>query len=961
VKRFIWLVVSLFISCAAVFGQPESGILRGKVTDTAGAVVLGASVSITGIDRKEISTNTGDNGEFRANLRPGKYAVRVTSPGFATYENNEVAIVAGRTVSLDITLGITLEETQVIVGDEPSVSTDPQATAGALILKESDIESLPDDRDELEAALQALAGPGAGPNGGEISIDGFSGGRLPPRDTIREIRINQNPFSSEYDRLGLGRIEILTKPGTDKFRGETALEFEDESLNSRNPFAPNRAPFQIRNINGNLGGPLIKQRASFFLDIEYEEVDNNALINARILDPGLTAVPFSLAVLAPSKNFEFSPRVDLKINNNNTLVGRYSFERSKAENAGLGGFDLLSRAYSTQRSEQTVRLTETAVISGTIINEARFQYIRRRNEQEAGDNSPTIRVLDAFTGGGANIGQAFSNEDRLEFQNYTSYLSGNHYLKFGLRLRHNNLRNASPGNFAGTFTFTSLDQYRATILNEAGAVPAQFSIAGGNPQASLGQSDIGVFLQDDWRVNPALTLSLGLRYENQTNIKSDLNFAPRIALAYAPGANGSNRPKTVFRGGLGIFYDRFGEGLTLNAVRFNGINQQQFVVTDAAILDPIIFTQNGVSNVPTVQQLAAFAQPQTTRIVANDLSVPYTIQTALSVERQLPFKTTVSATYVNAQIRRFLRSRNINAPVNGVRPNPAAGNIFQYESTGRFSQNQLIFNFRSNFMEDVSIFANYSFGGAKSDSDGAGTFPANQYDVSGEYGNSLSDVRHRLTVGSSFTVPWGVRLSPFITYRSGVPFNITTGIDNNGDTLFTDRPAFATDPNRQCDFGTPGNPAISACVVRTPFGDFDRQPSAGQTIIPRNYGRGSDFFNVNLRATKTFGFGGKKTDKPAASPGGGGGGGGNRGGVSGPFGGAGQRGGDDDEDSPYNLEFSINIRNIFNRTNKGTPVGNLRSPFFGQPISLAGGSGFGGGGSQAAGNRRVELEVNFSF
>lgn len=962
VKGVGLLGISLFVFCAAAFGQPANGILRGKVADTAGAVVLGASVSVAGPDGKEISAKTGNNGEFRVELLPGKYTVRVTSPGFAIYENPEVAIVAGRTVSLDITLGITLEETEVTVGDEPSVSTDPQANAGALILKESDIEALPDDPDELEAALQALAGPGAGPNGGEIFIDGFSGGRTPPRDTIREIRINQNPFSTEYDRLGFGRIEILTKPGTDKMRGEVEFEFEDESLNSRNPFALNRAPFQVRNISGDLGGPLIKNRASFFFDIEREEEDSNALINARVLGPGLTAVPFSLAVVAPSKNFEFSPRVDLKINDDNTLIARYSLERSRAENAGLGGFDLLSRAFSTKSSEQTFRLTETAVISGTIINEARFQYIRRRNEQEAVDNSPTIRVLDAFTGGGANIGQSFSNEDRLEFQNYTSYLVGNHYLKFGLRLRHNKLHNASPANFAGTFTFTSLDQYRATILNQPGAFPSQFTIAGGNPEASVGQSDIGVFLQDDWRVNPALTLSFGLRYENQTNISSDLNFAPRVAFAYAPGGDGKSRPKTVFRGGFGIFYDRFGESLFLNAVRFDGTNQQQFVVTDPAILDPIIFTQNGASNVPTIQQLTAFAQPRITRVVAPDLRAPMTIQTALSVERQLPFKTTVSATYVNARIQNLLRSRNINAPVNGVRPNPAAGNIFQYESTGRFSQNQIIFNFRSNFMEDVSIFANYSFGGAKSDSDGAGTFPANQYDLSGEYGNSLSDIRHRFTIGGSFTVPWGVRLSPFVTYRSGVPFNITTGLDNNGDTQFTDRPAFATDLGRQCDFGTPGNPAIAPCVVRTSFGDFDRQPVAGQTIIPRNYGRGPDFLNVNLRASKTFGFGGKKNER-SASQGGGGGGGGNRGGISGPFGGGGQRGGggDDDEDSPYNLEFSINIRNIFNRRNGGTPVGNLRSPFFGQPVSLAGGFGFGGGGGQSGGNRRIELEVQFSF
>jgi hypothetical protein len=944
---FSLLLVITLSAIAADAQQPNGTTIRGIVVDASGALVAGASVTVTGAGGAARTAQTNREGSFTINnLVAGKYTVRVQATGFALYENTEVVAVAGRTVPLDITLAITSLSEQVTVGEEQPINTDPNANASALVLGEKDIEALPDNAEELDAALRALAGPGAGPSGGEIFIDGFSGGRLPPRDTIREIRINQNPFSSEYDRLGLGRIEIFTKPGSDKFRGEFELEFEDESFNSRNPFAPNRAPFQVRNFNGNFGGPIIKNRASFFVDAEHEAADNNSLINALILDPNLNVSPFQRAVITPSKNIEFSPRIDLKINDNNTLVGRYFYERSNSLNAGLGGFDLLSRSFASRDTEQTVRLTETSIISGSIINESRFQYIRRRSSQMGDDNSPTIRVLDAFTSGGANVGLAFSNEDRFELQNYTSFIRGRHSIKTGVRLRHFRLTDSSPNNFAGTFTFTSLDQYRNTILNTQGATPTQFSIAGGNPQAAVKQTDLGLFAQDDWRVSPKLTLSFGLRYETQTNISSNLNFAPRLGFVYAPGADGQNKPKTVFRGGFGVFYDRFGESLTLQAIRFNGINQQQFVVTDPAILDSIVFTPNGVSNIPTVQSLAAFAQPQTTRIVSPDLQSPYTLQTALSVERQLPFKTTLSATFVNAGTRNLLRSRNVNAPVGGIRPIPNAGNIFQYESTGRFNQNQLIFNARSNFIEDVSIFANYSFGKAKSDSDGAGTFPANSYDLSGEYGDASLDIRHRFVIGGSFPAPFGVRLSPFITFRSGVPFNITTGTDLNGDTLFTERPAFAK------NLSEPG-------IIITRFGAFDATPEAGDTIVPRNFGRGPEFFVVNLRATKEFGFGGKKK---SSSPQQGQGGGGNRGGINSPFGGGGgqQRGGDDDE-SPYKLEFSAQIRNLFNRTNRGTPVGNLRSQFFGESVSTAGGFGFGGGGNQAAGNRRIEFEVQFSF
>ncbi len=952
----LFLIAGLLVISASA---QQTGTIKGKIVDSLGALIGGATVTAVNAAGVEKTVQATQEGAFTiGSLAAGKYTLRVAAPGFAPYENTEVLVEAGKSESLDIALDIATQEVKVDVQQDTAIGTDPDATAGAIVLKDKDIEALPDDPDELAAALQALAGPGAGPNGGEIFIDGFSNGRMPPRDSIREIRINSNPFSSEYDRLGFGRIEILTKPGSDKFRGSAQFQFEDESFNSRNPFASNRAPFQVRNFEGNLGGPIIKGRASFFVDIEHQTTDNNSLINARILDPGLNVVPLQLAVLAPSKSFEFSPRFDLKINDNNTLVGRYEYSRSNTENAGLGGYDLLSRAYNTSGNEQSFRLTETSILSPSIINETRFQYIRRRNEQEGNALLPIIQVNDAFTSGGANVGFGFSNEDRYELQNYTSIARGKHSLKFGARLRFNNISNASPNNFAGTFTFTSLQQYIDTINNVAGAYPTQFTIAGGTPEAGVKQRDIGLFFQDDWRVSPKLTLSTGLRYENQSNISSDFNFAPRFGFAYAPGAGGNKTAKTVFRGGFGVFYDRFSENLTLRAIRFNGINQQQFTVTDPTILDPIVFTQSGVTGVPTVSQLAAFARPQTTVMVSPELQTPYTIQAAFGVERQLPLKTTFSATYIHAQTFRLLRSRNINAPLNGVQPIPDGRTINQYESTGKFKQNLLVINMRSNFFTSVSLFGNYSFGGAKSDTDGAGTFPANSYDLTDEYGNSTTDIRHRFTVGGNFTLPWNVRLSPFITYRSGVPFNITIGEDLNDDKVFTERPAFAT------DLTEPG-------IVVTRFGAFDPTPDAGDVIIPRNYGRGPEFFNVNLRAAKTFSFGGSKKTADTRSAGGGasggggrtgGGGGGRRGGGGGPFGGGEQRGGGggNSNEDRFSLEFAVQIRNIFNQTNLGTPVGNLRSPFFGQSISTAGGFGFGGGGGQA-GNRRVEFQVKFNF
>ncbi len=941
-KRIAIIILSVSLSAAAVFGQLSTGTLRGNVKDITGAVIVGANVTIMDENGQTRTFQTDKSGEFQiSDLRPGEYTVVVESIGFAAYRNSKVRVKADRPEVIEVTLNIEGIETEVPVGDDNRVGTAPGSNASAIVLNQEDIEALPDDEEDLAEALRALAGPGAGPSGGQIFVDGFSGGSLPPRDTIREIRINSNPFSSEYDSLGYGRIEIFTRPGTERYRGSFEMEFEDESLNSRNPFLENRPSFQRKEYQFQFGGPIKKERASFFVNLEREDTSSNAFINALVLDSNLNPVQLQTSAPSPSTEFEFDPRIDIQLNESNTLIARYSFERETGENAGLGGFNLLSRAYQDRNSEHTLRITETAVINPTTVNEARFQYRRQRSSETGSGNDPTIRVLDAFTGGGANIGRSFSNDELFEFQNYTSFLLDEHSLKIGGRVRHSSRLDSSPRNFAGTFTFTSLDQYRSAILGNA--IPTQFTIAGGDPEASVSQTDYGIFAQNDWRVDPRLTLSFGLRYENQSNISSNFNLAPRVSLAFAPAAGGPSDAKTVFRAGFGIFYDRFSDGLTLQSRRFDGIRQQNYIVEDPSILNTVIFTRNGVSNVPSVGQLSAFAQPQTTRVVSPSLSAPYTAQFAFSVERQISAGTTLSATYLNAQTRRVLRSRNINAPMGGVRPEPGQGNIFQYESTGEFSQNQLILNLRSRFGA-FSIFGNYSLNKAESDTDGAGTFPINQYDLTGEFGRSALDSRHRVVMGGSYEAPWDIRIRPFVIVRSGSPFNITTGADSNGDTLFNERPTFAQLFARCGEIG-----------LTAEFCDSSGVADPTQTI-PRNYGTGPGFFVTNLRLSKAFEFG-TRTESDNSS-----GNMGRRGGrFGGPFGGRGRRGGPrGGNDSRFSLEFTVTIRNVLNHTNLRSPVGNLRSPFFGRSLSSAGGFGFGRGGS-TDGNRRIELELEFEF
>ena len=568
-----------------------------------------------------------------------------------------------------------------------------------------DLDALPDDPDELAAALQALAGPSMGPNGGQIFVDGFSGGRLPPKESIREIRINQNPFAAENDQPS-GRIDILTRPGTDKLRGSSFFNFQDESFNSRNPFAtssPKRSPFQLRQYGGNLGGPLVKKKASYFLDFERREIDDNELVKATVLDANLNPLGLGFGVVVPRRNVTFSPRVDYQINTNNTLIGRYSFNHSSTLNNGVGGFSLPERAFTSSSTQQNIQLTETSVLNAAMINETKFQFTRQRNQNLGDISRPTINVSSSFTSGGSQVGQVTNTDQRWELQNFLAYQKGNHAFKFGGRVRGVSITDINPNNFGGTFTFTgallptldphnqpitnqpvfvdSLECYRRTLLGQRlgltpvqiraiGGGPSQFSISSGNPRASVSQTDYSIYGQDDWRVRPNLTFSYGLRYERQTNIHSNLNFAPRLAVAWSPGAaNSAKPPKMVIRAGAGIFFNRFGENNTLQANRFNGVNQQQFFVSEVPLyiasgqfVPPTASALDTFPNVPSLSLLQTVTRQITWR-VANDLQAPVVYLGGTQVERQLPKRFTLFAGLFLIRIQHVIRARDINAPV----------------------------------------------------------------------------------------------------------------------------------------------------------------------------------------------------------------------------------------------------------------------------------------------------------
>jgi Carboxypeptidase regulatory-like domain len=987
----------------ATQAQTTTGTLHGQVTDPSGAVVVGATVLVT-TPSGVATAATNREGIFEVTgLAPGKYDVKVVASGFGTFEKADVEITAGQTQKLNVALSIEVQEQKVEVTDTTTkIDVNPANNAGAIVMSGKDLEALSDDPDELQSELEALAGPSAGPNGGQMYIDGFTAGQLPPKASIREIRINQNPFSAEYDKLGYGRIEIFTKPGTDQFHGQFFLTGNTAGFNSRNPFedlpAGTQPPgYYTTQFSANVGGPLSK-KASFFFNVERRDINDLSVVNAQIVNPTTFAIePFSQAVLNPKTRLNLSPRIDYQVTPGNTLSVRYQYWRNNemSDVPGSGAFSLPSQAYNSLSTENTLQATDTQTISPTTIDETRFQYIHESAIVTPASALPAINVPGAFVGGGVTSGTSTDTQNRYELQNILYVTRGKHSWKFGGRGRDTTDMNASNASFNGQYLFGSrvnptvagcnvpnppatcpiisgIDAYQITLMGLAQnmTIPEIQAEGGGASFYSLNYNTVGtaatrvnffdgaLFVQDDYKWRPNVTLSYGLRYETQNNLSDHADFAPRFGLAWGIDGNGKNKTaKTILRLGYGIFYERFTEALVLQQQLANGFIQQQYLIPNPGFYNPNEVIAPGNPDFPT-----GVTSPQTVYVLNPNLRAPYTMQTGVTLERQLSKFANVSVTYLNSRGVHQLYSDFIDP--NPIEPGQIIATApsvikYQFESEGIFKQNQLIVNTRVQIptphgpIHDLSLWGYYTLNYADSDTSGAGFFPSIPGDPSADYGRAAFDIRDRAFLGGTIGVPYGFRLSPFVIVSSGIPFNITTGQDVYGDAQYNARPAFAT-----CT----GAPTPN--IVQTAYGCFNTLPQAGETPVPINYATGPGRFVANLRLSKTFGFGQKK-EATAGGEGGSRGGGGGMRGIGG-GGGGGQRGGGGGggpmfgggapSNYRYNLTFSVNARNIFNNVNVLSPIGNLSSPLFGQANALAGQPY-----ASSTANRRIDLQVQFTF
>jgi hypothetical protein len=969
--------------------QVTTATVRGTIADPTGALIPGATVNLVNSSGAAVATTTSDaSGTYVfSNLAPGSYVVHAEFPGFAPVSVPAFTVTPGQIKHIEIAMSTVVEEQSITVSDEeaPMVSVEASGNTSSVVLKGSDLNSLSDDPDELSNELTALAGPSAGPNGGEVYISGFTGGQLPPKSAIREIRVNQNPYSAEFDRLGYGRIEILTKPGTDQLHGRFFTQGNSDVFNTGSPFTTSIPAYHSLMYNGSVSGSVGK-KASYFFNVAQRNNQNASVytVTTAVQDPITnlySAGTVSGGLFNPTTYTNISPRLDFQLGDKHTLTLRYQYERSSRSGA-IGSMSTPDTSSSSSSTEHTIQASDSFIINDHIVNETRIQYLRDTGRSTPVSTAPGISVAGAFSSGGSGGQFSSDHEDALELWNITTMSVRAHAIKFGTRVRYNRDANFTNGGFNGSFTFSSLDSY-ITMLNglqqgetisqiaAAGGLPIKLSYTTGNTRVRVSQFDGALFFQDDWKVNQFFTLSTGLRWESQNHISDHSDWGPRLSFAYAlDGHKDRKQAKTVIRGGYGLFYDRLRLGSFLNATRFDGgtNSQTQYTINNPTCFDAT--SLNAILADPSVCG-ASSAVAQTVVQISPNYKSPYTGQFSTSLERQLSKTTSLSVTYMNSFGVHQLVTRNANAylpgtyvygdpNLTGVRPNPNAGIIQQYYPEGIFKQQQLVVNINSRLTRNLNFSGFYNWTTAKSNTGTA----SNSYNLMQDYRRAPFAHQNMVFLMGNYNGKWGISYNPFLIAQSGNPYNFTSPVDLSGDNFFNNRPSIVDSSN--CAAG-------STQYFQTPYGCFNIIPQPGETIVPGNLGTGPASVAFNLRLSRSWGVGPKRESAasdnagPGGPPPGGpppGGGHGPGGGGRGGFGGGGFRGGGGpgmfggggSSDRKYAINFSVQALNLFNNINYGQPIGTVSSPRFGQSTSLAGRMF-----SQGSASRRIFFQAGFTF
>ncbi len=769
-RRSFWLAVALIVIAATGSAQSPSARapIVGVVHDQTGAVIAGAKVELRVGNISQQSTSTDQSGSFQfKRVSPGKYQVQVTYDSFDT-ATIDVNLDSQPIPPLQIVLEIASLRQETTVTNEPTtIGTEAGDNKDAVALSEQSLSNLPVFDQDYIGAMSRFLDPGSvGTSGVTLIVNGMEVNNLGVSPSaIKEIKINQDPYSAEFQRQGRGRIEVITKPGSQEYHGTFNFIFRDSHLNARDPFALIRPPEQRRIYEGFLTGPVRRsKKTSFLVSINRKEEDLQSVVFAQ----GPTAIIRENAP-APARTLLVAAQISHALSETNTFSVRYSYLGESVNNQNVGGTILPEAGSNSRNMEQEINYSQQTVLSPKLVNNFRLLlgYERQTNASVTDDRK--IVVLDAFTGGGAQA-DLLRTEYHAQLMEMLSYSTGKHLIKGGINIPDLSRRGLDNNtNSAGTFYFSSLSDYALRR-------PYSFVQQQGNGHVVFLEKQLGLFVQDEYHLRKNLMLSIGLRYDWQNYFHDKNNFAPRLSFAYAPG----HSQKTVFRGGAGIFYDRSGPRPIQDILLFNGSRLRQYVILNPGYPDPF----------STGASLAT--QPVSVTRLQPDVNLPYTIQYSFGMERQLRKSTTLAVTYLGYRGLDQFRSRDINAPLPpsyAVRPNPSIGVLRQIESAGRRTNDSLEVTLRGNVTRFFNGMAQYRLASAHDNTSGITYFPPNAYDLSGEWARSDFDRRHRFELLGTLNPGKLFNLGVSLSLYSGLPYSLTTGFDEFQTGTANARPA----------------------------------------------------------------------------------------------------------------------------------------------------------------------------
>jgi hypothetical protein len=833
--------------------------VEGTITDPTGAMIPGAQVHAASGEK----TTSDATGNYTLPCVSGSSATIVAqAQGFAT-GTAQARGHFGETVHINVQLKIASTQTNVQVSTDDS-GLDSDSGGDTTTLNTKAVQGLADDPDDFLRELQVLAADvGGDPTQAIIMVDGFQNpSALPPKSSIASIRINPDLFSARYRRppFSGGVIEITTKPGADAFHGAAFFTDSDGIFNATDPFSVIATPASKQRYGFELSGPILSKKSGFALALEKRDIDEFNVVNAVTLDrngglgPNGNGVPDQQTVSAPQQLWIASSREDWQLNPNNIAGLSFSANVNNEGNQGVGGLTLADAGHASLVSEYDLRFHNTQTIGPNILHESRIGYSWKRTEQTPLSNAPSVQVAGYFLGGGATSQNLNDRERDLEVDDEMTAVHGKNTVAFGAQSLGIFVHDYDPETFNGAYVFgggsapvldannnptgqtttvSALQQYRRALLSLPGGSPTTYQVTTGTPVVPLTMWLVGLWADDAFKLTGQLSLTTGFRYQLQTMPGIFANFNPRMGLAWSPG----RKQTWAFHARAGFFNGAFDQSYVMDVHRLNGILQRTTTVYSPGFSDPL-------TPVPGSVQVA------TTNLFAPRPVQDMTFRILVNAEHDFAHHWRARGNFYWASYWSLVRTVNINAPLVassvGVAPDPTAAllaprpiapdeNLIEYQNSGHGAGYVDSFSLDQHSHKRFGLSARYTHMNLKSDVLSNLT-PQSSYSNKGESARINWDSKNNFTLFGNLNLPYKIEATTQFDMFGGLPYDISTGTDNNGDGNFTDRPAYASAPG-------PG-------VYSTRFGLLTTNTVNGN--VPANLGTMLGLVHLDMNLSRVF-------------------------------------------------------------------------------------------------------------